>query len=269
VAFLLFLCAAKLFATSLTIGSGGSAGDFGPSLVLGGLFGGAFGHAAALLLNDPRIDPGAFALVGMGTFYGGLAHVPLSALILVSELAGSYDLLVPSMLAVGVAFVALRRRSLYEAQPATRRDSPAHQAAAALEVLPALRVAAVLGPSRPFRVFEPRTPTSDVIAAVAEASWQRTFPVLDGARLKGLITADAVQALRTDDDLHTLANAGDLMQAPVAVQPEDDLRTAAAAMLTSGLKQVPVAAPDGAIIGFLEEVDVTRAYVAAMSRPRT
>ena len=95
--------------------------------MIGGLFGGAFGRAAQLLLDDPRIDPGAFALVGMGTFYGGIAHVPLSSLVLVCELAGSYDLLVPLMLAEGIAFVALRRKSLYEAQLPTQRDSPAHQ----------------------------------------------------------------------------------------------------------------------------------------------
>jgi CIC family chloride channel protein len=269
VAFLLFLCAAKLFATSLTIGSGGSAGDFGPSLVLGGLFGGAFGHAAALLLHDPRIDPGAFALVGMGTFYGGLAHVPLSALILVSELAGSYDLLVPSMLAVGVAFVALRRRSLYEAQPATRRDSPVHQTPAALERLPLVVVGDVLAAPRPFRVFEPRTSTREVVATVAEATWQSTFPVLDGARLKGLITTGAIQAMRTDDELHTLTVAADLTQAPVSVKTTDDLRAAATLMLDGGLKQVPVVDQEGAIIGFLEEADVTRAYVAAMSGDQT
>ena len=67
---LLLLCGAKLVAASLTLGSGGSAGDFAPSLMLGGLLGGAFSRAAQLLLHDPRIDPGAFALVGMGTFYG-------------------------------------------------------------------------------------------------------------------------------------------------------------------------------------------------------
>ena len=91
---LLLLCLAKIVAASLTIGSGGSAGDFAPSLAVGGLFGGAFGRACQILLDDPRIEPGAFALVGMGTLYGGIAHVPLSALVLVCEMAGSYDLLV-------------------------------------------------------------------------------------------------------------------------------------------------------------------------------
>jgi chloride channel protein, CIC family len=126
-ALLLFLCLAKIIASSLTIGSGGSAGDFAPALVIGGLFGGAFGRVAQLLIHDPRIDPGAFALVAMGTFYGGVAHTPLSSLVLVCELAGSYDLLVPLMLAEGIAFIALRKRSLYTAQVATQRESPAHQ----------------------------------------------------------------------------------------------------------------------------------------------
>jgi CIC family chloride channel protein len=125
---LLFLCLAKIVASSLTIGTGASAGDFAPALVIGGLFGGAFGRAAQILLHDPRIDPGAFALVAMGTFYGGIAHTPLSSLVLVCELAGSYDLLVPLMLAEGIAFVALRKRSLYGAQVRSQQESPAHQA---------------------------------------------------------------------------------------------------------------------------------------------
>jgi CIC family chloride channel protein len=137
------LCLAKIIASSLTIGSGGSAGDFAPSLVIGGLFGGAFGRAAQMLLGDPRIDPGAFALVAMGTFYGGISHTPLSSLVLVCELAGSYDLLVPLMLAEGIAFVVLRRRSLYRAQLPTQRDSPAHQHQT-MDVLRSTRVGSVM-----------------------------------------------------------------------------------------------------------------------------
>ncbi len=135
VALLAGLCIAKLFASSLTIGTGGSAGDFAPSLVIGGLFGGAFGRTVQLLSHDPRINPAAFALIAMGTFYGGLAHAPLSSLIIVCELAGSYDLLVPLMLAEGIAFIALRKYSLYQAQLSTRRQSPAHSDDSGLRVV--------------------------------------------------------------------------------------------------------------------------------------
>jgi chloride channel protein, CIC family len=143
-ALLFFLCLAKIMSSSLTIGSGGSAGDFAPALVIGGLFGGAFGRVAQLLLHDPRIDPGAFALVAMGTFYGGISHTPLSSLVLVCELAGSYDLLVPLMLAEGIAFVALRKRSLYTAQVKSQRESPVHKAAATADVLTTTRVGAIM-----------------------------------------------------------------------------------------------------------------------------
>src|SRR5690606_2065654 len=136
----LLLAGAKLVAASLTIGSGGSAGDFAPSLAIGGLFGGAFGRAALLILEDPRIDPGAFALVGMGAFYGGIAHVPLAALVLVCELAGNYDLLVPLILSQGIAFIALRKRSLYPSQLPTQQDSPVYRDAFLRDALGAIRV---------------------------------------------------------------------------------------------------------------------------------
>jgi CIC family chloride channel protein len=142
---LLFLCFAKIVASSLTIGTGGSAGDFAPALVIGGLFGGAFGRVAQMVTGDPRIDAGAFALVAMGTFYGGAAHAPLSSLVLVCELAGSYDLLVPLMLAEGIAFVALRKQSLYHAQVPTKRQSAVHQTPS-LDILRAARVAQVMRP---------------------------------------------------------------------------------------------------------------------------
>lgn len=113
---LCFLSLLKIVATALTVGSGGSAGVFGPFLSVGAMLGGAFGRAAELLLEDPSINPGSFALVGMAAFWGGLAHCPLAALVLVCELAGSYDLLVPLMSASAVAFVALRDHSLYSTQ---------------------------------------------------------------------------------------------------------------------------------------------------------
>lgn len=110
------IAALRILATSLTIGSGASAGDFAPSLVIGGLVGGAFGHACAAAFPAAGISPGTFGLVGMAALYGGIAHAPISAVVLVSELTGSYDLLVPLMLATVGAHVALRRVGLYHAQ---------------------------------------------------------------------------------------------------------------------------------------------------------
>lgn len=266
---LLLLCGAKLIAASLTIGTGGSAGDFAPSLVLGALFGGAFGRAAELILQDPRIDPGAFALVGMGTFYGGIAHVPLSALVLVSELAGSYDLLVPLMLAEGIAFIALRKRSLYPAQVASLAESPVHRATSNMDVLKGLRVGDVVLRDRPYLSFQLRTPTAEILRRIPDGTWQDAFPVLDDAgTLKGLVTSDSLRFLASHREMEPWALAADIMQPPVTVRDDSDLRSAANLMLANALRELPVLGANGTIVGFLDEADISKAYLAATASPQ-
>jgi CIC family chloride channel protein len=261
---LLLLGVIKIIATSLTVGTGGSAGDFGPSLVMGGIFGGAFGLAAKMVIHDPRIDPGAFALVGMATFYGGLAHVPIASLVMVCELAGSYDLLVPLMLAEGIAFVVLRNRALYHAQVRTRRESPAHRQDLIMDVLRGVMVSAVMIRNRPFVWFTRTTPAADVLQQVAASDSQDAFPVLtpDGA-LEGVITAEVLRTLATDPDLGGIAIADDIMADPLSVQESDDLHVALERMLACGAREVPVVDEQGRIVGLLDEAEVTRAYLDA------
>jgi len=261
------LALAKLAASSLTIGSGGSAGDFAPSLAIGGLAGGAFGRAAQLLLDDPRIDPGAFALVGMGVFYGGIAHVPLSALVLVCEMAGNYDLLVPLMLAQGIAFVALRRRALYPAQVPTQRDSPVHRDALLLEMLETTRVKDLMTEGRSYVRFEPGTPAPEMARRAAEAAWQDVFPVQDADdRIVGMVTADAMRILAAVPEEARGTSAQDVMQKPVLVSPDDDLRTAAERLVTNALRELLVVDTSGQIVGFLDEARLAEVQLKAAAR---
>jgi CIC family chloride channel protein len=266
---LLLLAGAKILASAFTIGTGGSAGDFAPSIVLGALLGGAFGRAAQIVLDDPTIDPGAFALVGMGTFYGGIAHVPLAALVLVSEMAGSYDLLVPLMLAEGIAFVLLRRRSLYHAQVATLADSPVHRVPTRPDVLVDLRVADVVVRDRPYVSFTLRTPLKQVLERLPDFAWQDAFPVSDDAgALKGLVTSDSLRFLASHRDMEGWAVAADVMQPAVTVREDATLRVAADLMLANRLRELPVVSENGKIIGFLDEADIAQAHLAAgASRP--
>ena len=257
----------KIIATALTVGSGGSAGDFGPSLVIGGLFGGAFGRAAALVFHDPRIDPGAFALVGMATFYGGLAHVPLASLVMTCELTGSYDLLVPLMLAEGIAFVALRKRSLYGAQVATRRDSPAHREELIFDVLRGVPVAESVVRDRSYVSFKQKESALSVIHRMAESGWQDVFPVLDeSGTLVGTVAADVLRTLADDRELAAMTVADDLMGTPVSVRESDDLHTALETMLTHNLREVLVTDDAGRIVGLLDESEIVQTYHGRTAR---
>jgi len=253
---LVLLAMVKIVASSLTIGSGGSAGDFAPALAIGALLGGAFGLAARLVLNDPTIQPGAFALVGMGTFYGGIANTPLAALVLVCEMAGSYELLVPLMLAEGIAFVALRRVSLYPAQLPTLRDSPAHRRD--LDPLIRLRCADILRRDRPFLRFSPDTRIPELTRQIEAAADQDVFPVVDDAGvLRGVIAAEALRVIASNPELHQLGVAADLMGPPVSIALEADLRSAAQLMVANDLRSLPVLDGSGTIVGMLDEHDIS------------
>jgi CIC family chloride channel protein len=123
----LVLLVAKIAALSLTVSSGGSGGVFAPSLfvgaMLGGVIAGIFHHAYAGLV-----------VVGMAAVFGGAARVPIATLLMVAEMTGGYQLLVPAGLAVMLSYLIqinlsslFKYSSLYEAQVAGRADSPAHR----------------------------------------------------------------------------------------------------------------------------------------------
>lgn len=256
----------KIVAASLTIGSEGSAGDFAPALAIGGLAGGAFGRAAELLLADPRIDASAFALVGMGAFYGGIAHVPLSALVLVCELAGTYDLLVPMMLALAIAYVALRKQSLYHAQPPTLRESPVHRMSMLRGTFTGVLVRDALSP-RSHVSFEPKARAHEMLRVCAETPWQEVFPVCDQeGRVLGLVASAALRLLATEAENADSVVAADLMQGPATVRPEDDLADAIRGLLASGMRQIPVVGEDDRLLGVLDEAQLAEAFARAMKQ---
>jgi CIC family chloride channel protein len=95
---LLALIVFKALATSITLGSGLPGGLFAPVLYLGAVTGGGFGKIAATLLPSLAIQPGAFALIGMGAFLSAATHAPMTAIFLLWEMTSSYEVIIPIML---------------------------------------------------------------------------------------------------------------------------------------------------------------------------
>jgi CIC family chloride channel protein len=144
---LLALVFAKPLAMSLTISSGGSGGVFAPTLFVGAMLGGLL----ASLAHQPAAP---FVIVGTAAVFAGAAHVPVASLMMVTEMTGGYTLLVPAALAVMISYLVQRRlaapfkyQSLYEAQVATRADSPAHHAEHLKIALRILKERRVLNPA--------------------------------------------------------------------------------------------------------------------------
>jgi CIC family chloride channel protein len=123
---LLVAAIAEIVSASFTLGSGNSGGIFGPCVVTGGMFGGAFGYAAAHFFPSAVPHPGAYAIVGMIAFFAAAAKAPISTIIMISEMTGGYGLLGPAMFAVVTAFILSGKRTIFPAQVHSRLESPFH-----------------------------------------------------------------------------------------------------------------------------------------------
>ena len=105
--------------------------------------------------------------------------------------------------------------------------------------------------------------------ALAAATWQTTFPILDSdEHLLGVVSAASIGLMAPHDGVHAPVVASDLMQPPTVLQLDDDLRKAGELLLGSGLHQLPVLTADGKVAGFIDESHVTRAYLKSMAEPQ-
>ena len=157
----------KIFTTSLTIGSGGSAGVFGPSMVIGGALGAVVGILFQRYMPGisqslgVRID--VFVILGMASFFAAAANTPVSTLIMVSEMTGSYALLLPAMWVCAVAYLLGRGWTIFSEQVSSRVDSPAHRGDFVIDVLSGLTIRDALNyAKRDFKTFHLICPSMEL-----------------------------------------------------------------------------------------------------------
>jgi CIC family chloride channel protein len=113
---LLILLVLKLLITSITLASGGSGGVFAPGLYQGAMLGGAIGLLFQMWFPNIHISDGVFAAVGMSTVFAGSAHAPITAMIMLFEMTGNYQLILPLMLATVISTTVstkINRESIY------------------------------------------------------------------------------------------------------------------------------------------------------------
>ena len=103
------LCFLKLGATIVSYASGNAGGIFAPSLYIGAMAGGAVGMLVHRIAPFPTGDPGAYALVGMGTLFAGIIRAPMTSVFMIFEITQDYQILVPLMVANMLSFVISRR----------------------------------------------------------------------------------------------------------------------------------------------------------------
>ncbi len=229
-------------------------GTFAPSLFIGASLGGLIGHAAQLV--DAHVDPGAYALVGMGAYFAGTLRAPIAAVLIVLELTNDYGLVVPLMLGVALSNLishAITPRSLEEDQLAREgfREQPA-----ARDPLAALQVPDVMS-AAPI-AFRRETPLFDVLERTRYER-HRIYPIVDERhRLVGQLTGERVaEALRTQ---RLEATAGDLMEPTlIAARTDETVHALLGRMHATLVDRCPVVDDGGVVVGFVSPSDFVKA----------
>lgn len=260
IGFVLLLLVGKIFATSLTIGIGGSGGVFAPSLFVGAMLGEAFG----LLLHsaDPALapSPGAFALIGMGAVFAGAARTPITAVLIMFELTGEYRIILPLMLAIALAagVSKLISRDTIYTRKLLRRGIDLQAPDRALARIPVAAAAGSLpAPLRPGATL------TDLAARFA-MDGSTALPVVDDTgRLLGVVPALEVE--RAVQDAAEEVTAADLAHVVPVLTGDESLEDALAELTRHGGAGLPVGS-GGVASGWLTHRDLLRAAVGGRQR---
>jgi CIC family chloride channel protein len=260
----------KILSTSLSVASGGSGGVFAPALFIGGMLGGTIGRIGHAWFPEMVHEPGAFVLVGMGGFFAGVAHAPIGSVLMVCEMTKGYSLLVPLLLVATLHSLFNRNRSIYESQLANRFLSPAHESELTVNVLREMKVSEAIDQGTKPVILSHDT-TFQAVRDVILGCEGNDFPVVDEKGvLRGILPFKKLKPILMEESLGDLLVAGELMDPPVWVEPQEDLHSALLKFLKSGHEQIPVLSqgPQGPILGILSHQDIISAYHARVSRVR-
>jgi len=234
---MIILIFAKILATSFTISSGGSGGVFAPSLVIGGMLGGVVGLIFKMLFPNIVVEPGIFVLIGMACFFAGAAKVPLSAIIMVSEMTGDYNILVPAILASVLSYFISEEKTIYEKQLGHKAESPVHIPEHIQGLLYILKVRDVASPD----VILVREDTKLIeLEKLIYKSHHLCFPVTnDKGEYVGIVTLYDVLAIHPSEwDKKTVKEI--IKQKFAYVFPDEPLVQAVSKMIQLGLLRLPV-----------------------------
>jgi chloride channel protein, CIC family len=238
------------------------------------MLGGFYGKICAMFFPHIVTQPAAFVLVGMGGFFAGVAKVPIASLIMVAEMTGGYNLIVPMMIVSSLAYLLLGNVSLYEKQVPTRVDSPAHTGDYAVDIMDQLKISDALVAGRKVETI-PESMRFEEILEFLMASNQQDFPVVDSqGNLTGIISVTDLRRAMADSNLHSLLIAKDIaVETVMTVTSDDSLNEALRLMAIADLRELPVVADQDRrkVISLVSRKDITRAYheeIDRLKKPR-
>ncbi|MBI3512000.1 MAG: chloride channel protein [Bacteroidetes bacterium] len=254
----------KVFATAITVGSGGNGGNFAPALFVGAYLGFVF----STLLNHLQvadIPVSNFALVAMAGILSGVFHSPLTGIFLIAEITGGYGLMIPLMIVSALSFSVVRYFEQFS-MDTKKLASKGHIFTANKDrnILSRLKVPKIL--ETDFQKVDPAMKLRDFVNVIAH-SHRNIFPVVDKeGTLLGIILLDQIREIMFRNELYDTVNAQQLMRSPAAIiQPDDDMFMVMKKFDDTGAWNLPVI-ENGAYIGFISKSSIFSRYREVLIR---
>jgi CIC family chloride channel protein len=248
----------KVIASSSTNGAGGVGGIFAPTLFIGGINGYI---VASLLKKYVSIDlpDNRFVLVGMAGMMAGVMHAPLTAIFLIAEITGGYNLLIPLIITSTAAYITTRsfeKHSIYHVQLAKRGDLITHDKDKAVLI----RMNWKKEIETDLLKVKPTDTLGDLVKIIAQSK-RNLFPVVDEYNiLEGVVSLDDVREIMFQQELYDTTYMKDLMTIPASyIDKKENLETVMDAFRKTGAWNLPVL-DDGYYVGFISKSRIYSTY---------
>lgn len=253
----------KIIASCLTFGAGGVGGIFAPTLFMGSIM----GNCIAKIINysglaSTPVSESNFTLVGMAGLLAGVLHAPLTAIFLIAELTGGYELFIPLMLTATISFGITKyfsKHSVYNMQLGRKGELITHDKDHA--VLTFMDIEKVIETN--FVSISPNMNLGEIVHTAVIKSNRNIFPVVDAKthELAGIILLDDLRPIMFDQDLYTEVRAHEVMQPPPEVVDieKDKMTDIMKKFQDSSAWNLPVV-KNNVYIGFISKSKLLTAY---------
>jgi chloride channel protein, CIC family len=217
--FLLMMILFKPIATGLTLGSGGNGGNFAPSLFMGAYLGFLISHITNLTF-DFKIPVGNFTLVGMAGILSGLYHAPLTAIFLIAEITGGYDLMIPLMIVSSISFAISKYFEPFSMD--TKKIAESGEIISSNkdeQVLSSIHIETLI--DKDFQTILPNQNLGEIVECIKNSS-KNIFPVVsENHSFLGVILIENIKEVMFNNALYSKITARELMTIPKQIVTKD------------------------------------------------
>ncbi len=258
------LILAKMSATSITVKSGLAGGMFGPSFVIGGFIGALTGTIAEYIFPGIVGSTAPYILVGMGSFFAGVAHAPLASLIMMTELTGSYELLPAILVSISVVIVFTGKKTLYPSQVKNKFISPSHLWDMKINVLRYIKVKECSKFLRNIAVIDQYF-TIEKLEAHSKMNHISDYIIVNKtSQFQGYIS---LRHINVEDAINQLVVVANIMDTTIATcKLSDNLADILENILKTDMDKIAVVNDDNLFIGYLRYHDILHIYTKEVSK---